>query len=74
MTLCNCGSGQEKYAVHDAQGIFLCYVCSKCEKEKLSIYKPEILTGYTQANVNEPIEPDGPMDTTDLNDNYWWAE
>lgn len=53
---CSCGSGNEKYWVHDAQGIPLCSVCSDCRKEKLSKYCPEILTGYTQADVDEPIE------------------
>jgi hypothetical protein len=46
------------YWVNDAQGIPLCKVCEKCEKQKLSRYRPEILTGYTQADVDEPIEPD----------------
>ena len=42
----------------DAQNIPLCRVCSKCRKEKLSRYRPEILNGYTQADVDEDIEPD----------------
>lgn len=41
----------------DAQGIPLCRVCSECRATKLSAYRPEILTGYTQADVDEPIEP-----------------
>jgi hypothetical protein len=41
---------------HDAQGIPLCRVCDKCIDEKLSRYRPEILSGYTQADVDEPIE------------------
>lgn len=44
----------------DAQGIPLCFVCHVCKTAKLSKYRPEILTGYTQADVNEPIEPDYP--------------
>lgn len=43
---------------HDAQGIPLCRVCAKCQDAKLSRYRPEILTGYSQADVNEPIEED----------------
>lgn len=43
---------------HDAQGISLCRVCSRCQTAKLSRYRPEILTGYTQADVDEPIEPE----------------
>lgn len=42
---------------HDAQGIPLARVCSKCRKAKLSRYRPEILRGYSQADVDEPIEP-----------------
>ena len=45
-------------AAHDAQGIPLCRVCEKCRKAKLARYRPEILTGYTQADVDEPIEPE----------------
>ncbi len=41
---------------YDAQGIPLCRVCDRCVNEKLSRYRPEILTGYTQADVDEPIE------------------
>ena len=41
---------------YDAQGIYLCRVCNGCVDEKLGKYRPEILTGYTQADVDEPIE------------------
>lgn len=41
---------------YDAQGIELCKVCDRCEKEKLSHYRPEILRGYNQLDVDEPIE------------------
>jgi hypothetical protein len=40
----------------DAYGIPLCRVCDECLGEKLSKYRPEILSGYTQADVDEPIE------------------
>jgi len=43
---------------YDAQGIFLCRVCDGCVEEKLSKYRPEILSGYSQNDVDEPIEPD----------------
>lgn len=55
---CNCGSSEYSWWEHDAQGIPLCRVCDRCMKEKLSHYRPEILSGYTQADVDEPIEPD----------------
>lgn len=42
----------------DAQGIPLCRVCDDCREAKLARYRPEILTGYTQADVDEPIEED----------------
>jgi hypothetical protein len=42
----------------DAQGIPLCRVCNDCRTVKLARYRPEILTGYTQADVDEPIEPE----------------
>jgi len=56
-----CLNGEESteysWAEHDAQGIYLCRVCDRCESQKLGRYRPEILTGYTQADVDEPIEP-----------------
>ncbi len=42
----------------DARGIPLCRVCTKCVREKLSKYRPEILTGYNQNDVDEPIDPE----------------
>jgi hypothetical protein len=50
-----CEPGQSTW-VHDAQGIPLCRVCSVCRKAKLARYRPEILTGYNQNDVDEPIE------------------
>ena len=35
MTKCPCGSRIPE-AQYDAQGIFLCYTCDRCEKMKLS--------------------------------------
>lgn len=52
-------STEPSWWAHDAQGIPLCRVCDNCEKQKLSRYRPEILTGYDQSDVDEPIEPDG---------------
>lgn len=51
-------STEPSHWLHDAQGIPLCRVCDRCEDEKKRHYRPEILTGYTQADVDEPIEPD----------------
>ena len=44
--------------VHDARGIPLAKVCDDCYSEKISKYRPEILFGYSQADVNESIEED----------------
>lgn len=46
------------YWAKDARGIPLARVCPKCKAEKLGKYRPEILTGYSQADVDEPIEMD----------------
>lgn len=44
------------YWAKDAQAIPLARVCPKCRDEKLKGYRPEILAGYTQKDVDEPIE------------------
>lgn len=54
--LCPCGSGEDSERQYDAQGIYLCRTCHKCHKEKMSRFRPEILTGYNQSDVDEPIE------------------
>ena len=56
--LCGCGSGMPSHAEYDAQGIYLCRTCPKCRAEKLGRYRPEILTGYNQLDVSEPIDPE----------------
>lgn len=55
-----CIDGHEDGAwwARDAQGIVLCKVCPRCEDHRLGQYRPEILSGYTQADVDEPIEPE----------------
>ena len=40
----------------DAQNIPLARVCEVCIDAKLSGFRQEILTGYTQSDVDEPIE------------------
>jgi hypothetical protein len=57
LSRCPCGSGQYRDAQYDARGIFLCYTCIKCEKEKLSKYRPEVLTEPDYWH-DEPIEED----------------
>ena len=51
--LCN---RDESWVEYDAQGIYLSRVCAECVDARLATYRPEILTGYTQADVDEPIE------------------
>jgi len=51
-------SNNDSWWENDAQGIPLCVVCCECRASKLRRYRPEILTGYTQADVDEPIEPE----------------
>lgn len=52
-----CEEGQW-YRVYDAQNIYLCRVCDQCREQKLSQYRPEILRGYNQFDIDEPIEGD----------------
>jgi len=42
--LCPCGSGLERRELCDARGIFCCYVCDSCEREKRAGYAPGVLT------------------------------
>lgn len=39
---CNCGSGENRFQLTDARGIFCAYVCGKCVAEVMSHYRPEI--------------------------------
>jgi hypothetical protein len=48
----------DSWPEYDAQGIYLCRVCPECSETKLARYRPEILTGYGQSDVDEPIEPE----------------
>jgi hypothetical protein len=48
--------GSDWWRESDANGIYLCKVCERCQDEKLSGYRPEILRGYSQADVDEPID------------------
>ena len=52
-------STEPSWWAHDARGIPLCRVCDRCEREKLSVYRPEILSGYDQLDVDELIDADG---------------
>jgi hypothetical protein len=41
---------------NDAQNIPLARVCDKCVVAVLAKYRPEILSGYDQSDVDESIE------------------
>lgn len=55
---CDCGSGEYSEWQYDGRGIELCKTCIKCHEKKMSRYNPVILDYYTQADVDEPIEPE----------------
>lgn len=57
MSYCN-HTRDESWWEYDAQGIELARVCDDCRSEKLAKYRPEILRGYDQSDVDEPIEPE----------------
>ena len=54
---CPCGSGWDREPLYDARGIFCCYVCPTCEKEKKVKYRTDI---FTDPNYwcDEPIYDD----------------
>jgi len=58
LTKCPCGSGEYPWDLLDAQGIYCGKVCSKCEDDKRAEFRPEIFSGYSQADVDEDIEPE----------------
>lgn len=52
---CPCGSGKLPVEQFDGYGIFLCYTCPKCEKEKMSGWRSDIHERY---ECDEQIEED----------------
>lgn len=52
---CDCGSGEYREAEYDARGIFLCYACWKCRKQKLAKYRPDVLSDPDYWH-DEPID------------------
>ena len=57
MKPCPCGSGLYRRPLYDARGIFVAYVCDRCEAKVESRYRPDIFTdpGYWH---DEPLEED----------------
>ncbi len=52
---CPCGSGEFPDTYRDGHGIFMCYACEKCMKERLGAFRPDIFTRY---ECDEPIDPE----------------
>lgn len=53
LTECPCGSGEFPEAQFDGHGIFLCYTCDKCHKQKMSGFR---------SDIHEAYEPDEPLE------------
>lgn len=56
-------SSDPSYEVLDGNGLYLCRACSRCEREKLRGFRPEVLRPYSQNDVDEEI--DGEFDPRD---------
>jgi hypothetical protein len=54
---CTCGSGKPSTWQKDARGIPLCRTCDDCHAQKMSGYRPEVLTDGDY-EADEPIEGD----------------
>lgn len=52
---CPCGSGLDSAWQYDARGIELCRTCSKCHREKMHRYRPDVLSDPSYV-AEEPIE------------------
>ena len=52
---CPCGSGNDSWWENDARGIPLARVCDSCIAERLSKFRPEVLTD-SNYYADEPID------------------
>mgnify|MGYP003387554951 CR=1 FL=1 len=60
---CPCGSGDYPRELRDAAGIFCCYACDECEKEKRSGYNPAAFTtGSAYVVSGDELDIDNPPD------------
>lgn len=55
--LCPCGSNKPSWWEYDARGIPLARVCTSCKREKLSRYRPEVLSNPNYY-CDEPMDAD----------------
>jgi hypothetical protein len=54
---CSCGSGLLRHPLNDAAGIFLRYVCDKCESEVKASLNPRVFdTSSRYARSGEEID------------------
>jgi hypothetical protein len=54
---CPCGSGLASRWETDARGLPLCRCCPKCRAERLSAYRPDVLTDRNYW-TDEPVDPE----------------
>jgi hypothetical protein len=52
---CPCGSGLDSEWQYDARGIELCRTCEQCHDDKMSRYRPDVLTDPDYWH-DEPID------------------
>ena len=50
-----CDNGKNRYALYDARGIFVSYICEDCEDQVRKRYRMEIFTNSDYA-CDEPID------------------
>ena len=55
---CRCGSGLDREPLYDARGIFVDYVCRRCEKKVKAKFRPEIFTDPGYDTYGEQVEED----------------
>lgn len=54
---CPCGSGEMSRDMYDARGLYLARVCGVCIEQRMSAFRPEVLTDRNYDH-DEPIEED----------------
>jgi len=57
---CPCGSGELRYPLKDGAGLFLTYVCDRCEESARKRYNPDIWNNphYCATGDEEALEID----------------
>lgn len=52
------GNYKKMYWLHDYQGIPCAKVCPGCEERVKARYKSWVFTGYSELDLDEPLEPE----------------